>query len=344
MGLYLGIDTSNYTTSAAVYDSENNRMIHRRRLLPVKEGQLGLRQSDAVFHHTQQFYQVYSQLAGEIPLKNICAVGVSSKPRSVENSYMPCFTVGVNIANVIAETLGVPVYEFSHQEGHMAAAVYSCGKPELLFGDFLGFHLSGGTTEVLLVKCSGGLINSIDIAAETLDLNAGQVIDRAGVAMGLGFPCGKELEALAKSFYENITDYLSPEECKRAGLLTESQSRKAVSKKKLFSIKTALKEGNCCLSGVENKCQLMLRRGESKEKTAAYCLAYIEETLVEMTDHVLKKYGSMPLLYAGGVMSNSIIRERIEREFKCCFASPEFSSDNGAGAAYLAGIRHGKSR
>lgn len=344
MGLYLGIDTSNYTTSAAVYDSEKDCVIHKRKLLPVKEGQLGLRQSDAVFHHTQQFYQVYSQLAKEIPLKNISAVGVSSRPRPVENSYMPCFTVGLNIAKVIGETLNVPVYEFSHQEGHMAAAVYSCKKPELLMKNFLGFHLSGGTTEALLVKCSEGLISDIDIAAETLDLNAGQVVDRAGVAMGLDFPCGKELEVLAKRFYDNIEAYVSEKELKKAKDFLKSPGGRKASKKKLFSIKTSVKDGCCCLSGVENKCRLMLENKEPKEKVAAYCLAFIEETLAEMTDFVLNKYGKLPLLFAGGVMSNSIIRERMENEFECSFASPEFSSDNGAGAAYLAFIRCNKSR
>lgn len=343
MGLYLGIDTSNYTTSAAVYDSGCNRVVHKRKLLPVKGGSLGLRQSDAVFHHTQQFSQVYRELAEEVSLKDICAIGVSSKPRPAEGSYMPCFTVGVNIAKVLASTLEVPVYEFSHQEGHMAAAVYSCGRPELLAGDFIGFHLSGGTTEALLVKCREGLIREIEIIAETLDLNAGQAVDRAGVALGLGFPCGKDLEKLAKSFYGNIEKYLSSQQLKKLRISQLANPAEA-SKRKLFSIKPSVKEGCCCLSGVENKCRKMLDEGEPKEKIAAYCLAFIEETLVEMTAFVLEKYGRLPLVFAGGVMSNSIIRQRMERDFSCSFASPEFSSDNGAGAAYLAGICHGRSR
>lgn len=332
MGIYLGIDTSNYTTSVAAYDSEKNAVVHRRKLLPVKNGSLGLRQSDAVFHHTQQFYEIYNQLSKEVDLKNISAIGVSSKPRPVCNSYMPCFTVGLNIAHVLSDTLKVPMYEFSHQEGHIAAAVFSCGKTELLDKSFVAFHLSGGTTEALLVKCENGLINNVDIVGETLDLNAGQVVDRAGVMMGLSFPCGKEIESLAKEFYLNIEKYAPKEKL--------SSYRKNHSKKKLFGIKTSLKNGNCCLSGVENKCEQMLKAGEPKEKTAAYCLAFVEETLAEMTEYILEKYGKLPLVYAGGVMSNSIIRERMERDFDCAFAAAEFSSDNAAGTAFLAGVKH----
>lgn len=334
MRIYLGIDTSNYTTSVAVYDSEKNTIVHKRKLLPVKNGQLGLRQSDAVFHHTQQFYEIYNQLSKEVDLKRISAVGVSSKPRPVENSYMPCFTVGLNIAHVLADTLKVPMYEFSHQEGHIAAAVFSCGNTELLNETFIAFHLSGGTTEALMVKCKNGFIRDVSIVGETLDLNAGQVVDRAGVMMGLSFPCGKEIESLAKEFYLHLEKYVPEDKAEKY--------RKNHSKKKLFNIKTSLKEGNCCLSGVENKCEQMLKSGESKEKTAAYCLAFVEETLAEMTCHILEKYGNLPLVYAGGVMSNSIIRDRMERNFNCSFASAEFSSDNAGGIAFLTGVKHTK--
>lgn len=334
MGIYLGIDTSNYTTSAAVYDSVSNVIIHKRKFLPVKSGQLGLRQSDAVFHHTQQFHEIYRQLSKETDLKNISAVGVSSKPRPLKGSYMPCFTVGLNIAHVLADTLKVPLYEFSHQEGHIAAAVFSCNRAELLNENFAAFHLSGGTTEALMVSCEDGQIRDVSIVGETLDLNAGQAVDRAGVMMGLSFPCGKEIETLALEYYRNIEKYESPEKAEKY--------RKNRSKKKLFNIKTSVKDGNCCLSGIENKCAQMLKAGASREKTAACCLAFIEETLADMTEEIIEKYGKIPLIYAGGVMSNSIIRERMERDFECSFASAEFSSDNAGGTAYLAGVKHKK--
>ncbi len=301
---FLGIDTSNYTTSVALY-SENGEVLQQKKLLPVKEGEIGLRQSDAVFHHTSQLHEIYADLIKKINPAEIKAVGASVKPRPLEGSYMPCFNVGANTAKVISATLNIPFYEFSHQEGHIAAAIYSA-KAERLFNErFIAFHVSGGTTEALLCEpYDFGF--KLDIVANTLDLNAGQAIDRTGVMLGLEFPCGKELEALALK-YDGELKVKKP----------------------------TLKGGNCCLSGIENICKSLYKNNSSKEYISAYCLKYIENTLCEMTDKLLDKYGSLPLIYAGGVMSNSIIKESFKTKYNAYFASPEYSADNAAGVAYL---------
>ena len=192
----LGIDTSNYTTSVAVYDSENGLMLQKKLLLPVKKGEKGLRQSDAVFHHTSRLYplvqEIFSEYCGEID-----AIGVSEKPRNIEGSYMPCFLVGVNAAKCIGAAMKKPVFGFSHQDGHIAAALYSSGKLNLINEKFIAFHISGGTSEMLLVTPDSEGTFDIKIIGNTLDLNCGQAVDRAGVMIGLSFPCGKELEKLA---------------------------------------------------------------------------------------------------------------------------------------------------
>ena len=300
----LGIDTSNYTTSLALID-ENKEVIQRKKLLPVKQGEVGLRQSDAVFHHTQQLYGLYEDLVKDIDTSQIKAVGVSMRPRPVEGSYMPCFTVGINAAEVISATLKIPLFMFSHQEGHIAAAVLSAGCDELFTKGFIAFHVSGGTTEAVLAKPEGSGFQ-LEKIASTLDLNAGQAIDRVGVMMGLSFPCGKELEKLALNFDGQV------------------------------KVKPTLKGCDCCLSGLENQCRKMYDNNSSKENIAYYCLKYIEATLKAMTDKLLEKYGRIPLIYAGGVMSNSIIRKTFETDYKAYFAEPDFSCDNAAGTAYLA--------
>lgn len=300
----LGIDTSNYTTSLALID-ENKEVIQRKKLLPVKQGEVGLRQSDAVFHHTQQLYGLYEDLVKDIDTSQIKAVGVSMRPRPVEGSYMPCFTVGINAAEVISATLKIPLFMFSHQEGHIAAAVLSAGCDELFAKGFIAFHVSGGTTEAVLAKPEGSGFQ-LEKIASTLDLNAGQAIDRVGVMMGLSFPCGKELEKLALNFDGQV------------------------------KVKPTLKGCDCCLSGLENQCRKMYDNNSSKENIAYYCLKYIEATLKAMTDKLLEKYGRIPLIYAGGVMSNSIIRKTFETDYKAYFAEPDFSCDNAAGTAYLA--------
>lgn len=306
--LTLGIDTSNYTTSACLYDSESGVMHQQKLLLPVKEGEKGLRQSDAVFHHTSRLHplvtKLFEKVGGEID-----AVGVSEKPRDAQGSYMPCFLVGVNAANCIGAAMRKPVYGFSHQAGHIAAALYSSGRTELINQKFIAFHVSGGTSEMLLVTPSSERGFDIKIIGETDDLNCGQAVDRAGVMMGLSFPCGKELEALA------------------------------LKSEKTFNPKVCVKGGNCSLSGLENQCKKMLGSGESKEDVARYCIDFIAKTVEKMTEFAVSEYGGLPLVYAGGVMSNAIIKKRIQEKFNASFAAPEFSCDNAAGIAYLTALK-----
>ena len=304
----LGIDTSNYTTSTAVYDSETGEVIQKKLLLPVKQGEKGLRQSDAVFHHTARLYPLMQELFEEYG-GDFDAIGVSEKPRDAEGSYMPCFLVGVNAANCIGAAAQKPVYGFSHQAGHIAAALYSSGKINLINENFIAFHVSGGTSEMLLVSPDSERAFDVKIIGETLDLNCGQAVDRAGVMMGLSFPCGKELEALALNSAEK------------------------------YNPKVCVKGGNCSLSGVENQCRKMLESGESKENVARYCLDFICKTIEKMTEYALAEYGNLPLVYAGGVMSNSIIRNKIQSRFGASFAQPDFSCDNAAGVAILAAIK-----
>lgn len=308
MNGYLGLDTSNYTTSVAVYS--NSTVLQKKKLLPVKHGTVGLRQSDAVFLHTQQLSALIDELFS-VYTGDINAVGVSTRPRSIEGSYMPCFTVGSTNAHILATVLGVPLYEFSHQQGHIVAALYSAEKLELLSKTFLAFHVSGGTTEALIVKPDKNNIITATPVGVTLDLNAGQIVDRVGVMLGLRFPCGTELEKLALRYNEKL------------------------------KVKSTLKGTNCCLSGVENKCEKIFNESNSPEKTAAYALAYIEQTLMDMYKRIIVEHGSMPVLFSGGVMSNSIIRNSFTEKLGAIFSQPEFSSDNAGGISVLTAIKDG---
>lgn len=303
MAFILGIDTSNYTTSAAVYDTDTNTIEQSKRLLPVKEGDCGIRQSDAVFHHTKQLPDIISSL--NFDNVKLDAVAVSSTPRECEGSYMPCFLAGVSVAKSISTVNNIPLYNFSHQQGHIAAAAFGSGHIELLDSPFIAFHVSGGTTEALLVKPSEGSFIRTELIAETTDLNAGQLVDRIGVMLGLRFPCGIELEKLANNFTDEI------------------------------KVKPSLKGSNCCLSGFENKISKLYSDCNDKTYVSAYTLKVISETLIAMTESLLTIYGNLPLLFAGGVMSNQIIRQDILKHFNAYFAPPQFSADNAAGVALL---------
>ncbi len=304
----LGIDTSNYTTSAAILDTETMEIKQSKRLLPVKKGELGLRQSDAVFHHTKQLPEIIKPLF-EDNTGALSAIGVSVRPRSAEGSYMPCFLCGEGLAEALGSVNHIPVYKTSHQAGHILAALFSAGKLDFVGKRFIAFHVSGGTTDCLLAEPDEEEAIKVTELGTSLDLKAGQAVDRVGLMLGLDFPCGKQLEALAaKSTAE-------------------------------FKIKPVLKGGDSCLSGLENKCGKMLEEGASPEDTAMFCLQYIYETVRGMTEQALKERGDLPVVFAGGVMSDRIIRSRLGKNFEAYFAEPEFSCDNAAGTAVFAALK-----
>lgn len=307
MSYYLGIDTSNYTTSVALYDDEINEIISKKKLLPVKSGEKGIRQSDAVFHHTVQLPDLIEELFidfhGEIK-----AIGVSVKPCNEEGSYMPCFLTGISVARSLANAINVPLYKFSHQDGHIVAALYSSNKLDFVNNDFLAFHISGGTSQALLVRPNKNYFTTEKVA-DSLDLKAGQAIDRVGVMLGLDFPCGPALERLAID-----------------------------SKNPLKKIKIFRRDGQFSLSGIENKCKKMLEDGENSEDISIYCLSCIYSALDDTVRELISKYGDLPLVFSGGVMSNKIIRAELQNKYNSYFAEPQFSSDNACGVAVLSSI------
>lgn len=200
MSRFFGIDTSNYRTSAALFDSETMQWKNSGRLLEVPEGRIGLRQSDALFQHVLHLPARIDALEAGFG-KNLRAIAASTRPRAVEGSYMPCFLAGAGQARSMAHALDVPFYEVSHQQGHLAAAALSADALDLLRQPFLAWHLSGGTTELLHVKPEGKLF-SAEIVGGTDDLAAGQLIDRAGNLLHLPFPSGAQLEQLANQCEE----------------------------------------------------------------------------------------------------------------------------------------------
>ena len=202
----LGIDTSNYATSLAVFDTAGEVVCAKKRFLPVKEGQLGLRQSDALFHHTAALPEMLEELGHEFDLTRIAAVGVSQKPRPVEGSYMPCFLAGVNAATAFALARGIPLIHTTHQQGHAAAALFAAEGDKLFRQKVLLFHISGGTTDLLL--CDE--VRRIETLGTSTDLYAGQAVDRVGVKLGFGFPAGGKLYRAYQAKIQCQRDAMQP--------------------------------------------------------------------------------------------------------------------------------------
>ncbi|MDE5564814.1 MAG: peptidase M22, partial [Oscillospiraceae bacterium] len=230
----------------------------------------------------------------------------------LEGSYMPCFLCGEGAARMMGQVLHVPVYQTSHQIGHILAALYSAGQLSLLDRPFVAFHVSGGTTDCVLCEPKKNELLHITPLSGSLDLKAGQAIDRVGVMLGLQFPCGVALEQLA------------------------------LQSDRTFRYKPTMKGADCCLSGLENQCRKLYESGSTPADVAKLCLTAISAVLSEMTEAVLTGR-DCPVLYAGGVMSDKLIQEALTGENRY-FAAPAFSCDNAAGTALYAAICEEKFR
>ena len=300
----LGLDTSNYTTSAAVFDGEGGR--NQGRLLEVRPGELGLRQSDALFQHVKHLPEVVEALLGEEGLGTVQAVGASTRPRAVEGSYMPCFLAGASQGQVLSQVLGVPFYAFSHQQGHLAAAAWSAGRLDLLDRPFLAWHLSGGTTELLRVEPEeDGVVVRAEILGGTSDISAGQLIDRTGVLLGLPFPAGKEVEKLSRQ----------------------------AQKREYYKVK--VNGLTFSLSGMENKVRQMVQRGEEPAEIAWFAQETVCRVVQACTKAAMEAYPGLPVLCSGGVASNGRLKELLRQNCGALFAQPQFSTDNAMGTAVL---------
>lgn len=302
--LILGVDTSNYATSLAVLDTEPMKLVYDiKRFLPVREGQLGLRQSDAVFHHTQALPQLLEEAGRHVALTEIGAVGVSAKPRPVEGSYMPCFTTGTTFAAGMAAVKGIPLVHTTHQQGHIASALFACKQPELFEQDVLVFHVSGGTTDLLHCR----KLQVLQQLGTSSDLYAGQAVDRIGVRLGFAFPAGAQVTRLALNCPEKVNP------------------------------KVSVKEENCSFSGLENQCVKLLEEGASAEYTAKYCLIAVAKTLEKIMLSALKQHPGLPVVFAGGVMSSEVVKNYIQSRYPTCrFVEGKFASDNAIGVSVIA--------
>lgn len=299
--MILAFDTSNYTTSACLFDPEQGIIWQNRMILHPPEQQKGLRQSDVVFLHIKNM----ETLLNSFPSEMITGVSASAFPRPVEGSYMPCFLVGKHFAKMLSDIHHCPLRYYSHQENHIMAGLYSSGNMKLLKSDFIVFHMSGGTSDILRVSSEDNGLKIKQIGGSN-DLHAGQLIDRVGVMLGLQFPCGKELEQIA------------------IGAEISAPNKVSVNGYKFH------------LSGFENQAKDMLFRGASSAETAKFALNCILKTMDKVIQNIRKDLTDIPILFVGGVMSNKYIADRLKEKYESLyFSDPVYSSDHALGNAVL---------
>ena len=306
--LSLGIDTSNYKTSVAVVDEGGQVLFNYQHFLNGKKGERGLRQSEAFFQHVQSLPDVLQDILSRKEIReHIGSVSVSTRPRPVEGSYMPVFTAGHGFAKAVSAALDVPLFLFSHQEGHIEAIRFYSELKRV--SPIICFHFSGGTTEAVLLDEERGLF---DIVGGSKDIAYGQVLDRVGVALGLEFPCGEALDKIAVSSmgHRNI----------------------------LTPIK--VKDGYVNLSGIESQCQRKLEEYDRMELVDAL-FDRLSQSIMKMTLQLSDKYHIKNFIYAGGVSCSQYMRnylvENLYRDLNIVFGKPQMSSDNAIGIALLGG-------
>lgn len=304
--MVIGFDTSCYTSSVSAVMRTGGIAFDKRTVLSVSLGERGLRQSDALFQHIRNLPPLTKELFQSVDGMDVAAVAVSAKPTAAPDSYMPVFLAGVAQASAIAAALGVPLLETTHQSGHVRAALV--GNEVLMQEEaILAFHLSGGTTDMMRITHPGSSVMSIIRIGGSTDLHIGQLVDRIGVKLGLGFPCGSAFEALAKT---------------------------ASVRKLRFGV--SVQGLQCSISGAEAQALRALENGEEACEVAYAVYDFTARTLIRMIRHARESAPDMPVLLGGGVASSNLLRERMkERGMEVCFANPLYASDNAVGTALM---------
>ena len=275
-------------------------------MLPVTSGKCGLRQSEAVFLHNKNLTKLFE----DCPKSKIDFVAASRCPSERTDSYMPCFVVGVSFATVLSELLKVPLYTCSHQKAHIAAALYSGDCIKLLNNPFFAYHVSGGTTDILLCKPEENALNVLKIGG-TADISCGQLIDRAGVALGFPFPCGKYIEKYSNG---NLVNNVK------------------IAKNKFFYN----------FSGFENKVDEKICSGCDKNALSDYILSIVYSFISQSVTDIRYIYKNLPVIFSGGVMSNKYISEFVTTNIEdVYFSDPKYSVDNALGVAYMCAYEGG---
>lgn len=303
--MFYGMDTSCYTTSLAAVDDQGRLLGEQRKLLEVPSGGRGLRQSEGVFQHLRNLPILAEVLAAQLGDQDIQAVAASVRPRPVAGSYMPVFTVGESFGRTLAASIGVPFFPLSHQEAHLMAGIWSA---HVHWPRFLAVHISGGTTDVLAVTLTDTM--TVTELGGSTDLHVGQFIDRVGVSLGLPFPSGPALEALARQAGGDVLD-----------------------------VPVSVSALTASFSGPESHVQRAIERGtHSPAAVARGVERCVAETLHSLVNEARDQSGLDTVLFVGGVAANRYISGFMKEVLgeKVAFADATYAGDNAVGAALFA--------
>jgi len=292
MSTILGIESTAHTFGIGIV--RNGKVIANvREMYTTKNG--GIIPMESAKHHAKIAEEVYSRALKEAKIKekDIFAVAFSQAP-----GLAPCLIEGMKFAKALAKKLKISLVGVNHCVAHLEIGRTTGAKDPVML------YVSGANTQVIAYE-SG----KYRIFGETLDLGVGNFIDTVARFMGLGFPGGPKIEALAKGG-------------------------------KYVELPYSVKGMDITLSGIQTNLKQKLDRGVSKKDLAFSLQETVFAMLIETAERALAHTGKKELLLGGGVACNSRLVEMAKimcKERGCkLFVPPRLLLvDNGAMIAFL---------
>ncbi len=309
----LGIETSCDETGVAIYDSSAGLLAHRvHSQIDLHAAYGGVVPELASRDHIRLLPALVRQTveAAACAVSDVDAVGYTSGP-----GLAGALLVGAGFAEALAMALDVPALPVHHLEGHLLSPLLSSDPPKF---PFVALLVSGGHTQLMSVDGVG----AYRLLGETLDDAAGEAFDKTAKLMGLGYPGGPQLAALAVE--GSAGRFALPRPMLRSGDLDFSFS----------GLKTA----------VLNVVSSTQWRADYAADLAADFQAAAVDVLVSKSMAALKLTGLKQLVVAGGVGANTMLRQELDRACarkgaRVFYPEPELCTDNGAMIAFAAALR-----
>lgn len=309
----LGIESSCDETGIAVYDSDNGQIWQRLYSQVEKHREYGgvvpeLASRDHVVKAAPLMGEILDEIGG---IDVVDAIAYTRGP-----GLIGALMVGANLARGLAWALDKPVLGVHHMEGHLLAPMLSAEQPEL---PFVALLVSGGHTLLVDVKALG----DYRILGESLDDAVGEAFDKTAKLMGLPYPGGPELAALADSVAQSRFEFPRPM-TNRPGL-------------------------DFSFSGLKTAALNIVRQHEPLDDKLRAEIAFafqqaVVDTLRIKCKRALDETGYQNLVIAGGVGANRRLREVLEKlgnaeNARVYFPALEYCTDNGAMIAYAGALR-----
>lgn len=311
--LILGIESSCDETGLALYQSGKGLLAHTLHSQIALHNEYGgvvpeLASRDHVRYAIPLLRQTLSH--ANCTLEEIDAIAYTQGP-----GLSGALLVGASVANALAYALDIPTIGIHHLEGHLLSPLLSNPAPDF---PFIALLVSGGHTQIMRVDGVG----KYTLLGETLDDAAGEAFDKSAKLLGLNYPGGAELAALAQNGTPDKFKF--PRPMLHSGNLDFSFS----------GLKTA----------VLTACNQHELNAQTRADIALAAQAAIVDVLAHKATTALEQSGLKRLVVAGGVGANKLLRQQLNTFAakiggEVYYPDLEFCTDNGAMIAFAGAMR-----